>query len=86
MSNLEWIKDVIYLLPIAGLIWKGATLSAKVKQNESDIRSLKESTKESSGEILKKLDIINDKLSTMQIDIAIVKDFKETEESRRGEK
>lgn len=86
MSNLEWIKDIIYLLPIAGLIWKAATLSAKVKQNESDINEIKADTTKSSGEILKKLDLINEKLNLMQIDIAVFKDFKENEERKKEAK
>lgn len=86
MSNLEWIKDVIYLLPIAGLIWKAATLSAKVKQNECDINEIKADTTKSSGEILKKLNLINEKLNLMQIDIAVFKDFKENEERKKESK
>lgn len=86
MSSLEWIKDIIYLLPIAGLIWKAATLSAKVKQNENDINEIKADTTKSSGEILKKLDLINEKLNLMQIDIAVFKDFKENEERKKEAK
>lgn len=83
MSSLEWIKDVVYLMPVAGLIWKAATLSSKVRQNEQDIKEIKTDTAKSSDEILKKLDVISDKLNFMQIDIAILKDFKNTEERKK---
>lgn len=36
----EWIKDVITLLPIAGLIWKAATQSAKLKELEEKQKEL----------------------------------------------
>ena len=36
MENIEWLKDVLYLLPVAGLIWKAAVMSSKIKQNEKD--------------------------------------------------
>jgi hypothetical protein len=38
--NYEWIKDVITLLPIAGLIWKAATQSAKIKELEEKQKEL----------------------------------------------
>lgn len=38
--NYEWIKDVITLLPIAGLIWKAATQSAKLKELEEKQKDL----------------------------------------------
>lgn len=38
--NYEWIKDVITLLPIAGLIWKAATQSAKLKELEEKQKEL----------------------------------------------
>lgn len=80
MTNIEWIKDIIYLLPIAGLIWKAATLSSKVKQNEIDIQRLRENSTTNTAEILKKLDTISEKLNAVQIDIALLKDFKEKQE------
>lgn len=84
MSGLEWIKDIIYLLPICALIWKAAVLSSKVRQNEEDIEEIKGDTEKSSGEILKKLDIISDKLNRMQIDMAVMKEFKETQEHMKN--
>lgn len=38
--NYEWIKDIITLLPIAGLIWKAATQSAKLKELEEKQKEL----------------------------------------------
>lgn len=86
MSNLEWIKDIVYLLPICALIWKAAVLSSKVRQNETDIDEIKGDTDRSSREILKRLDIISDKLNLMQIDMAVMKEFKETQEHRKNGK
>ncbi len=38
--NYEWIKDIITLLPIAGLIWKAATQAAKLKELEGKQKEL----------------------------------------------
>ena len=38
--NYKWIKDIITLLPIAGLIWKAATQSAKLKELEEKQKEL----------------------------------------------
>lgn len=37
MSEVAWIQDVIYLLPLVGLIWKAAQQSSEVKQLRKDM-------------------------------------------------
>ena len=37
----DWIKDIIYMLPLAGLIWKASTQASQIKQNTKDIETLK---------------------------------------------
>ena len=34
------IAGVIYMIPVATLIWKAATLASRVKNNEEDIKAL----------------------------------------------
>ena len=41
MDKIDWLRDVIYLLPIAGIIWKGALMSAKIKENAKEIEECK---------------------------------------------
>lgn len=33
----EWIGQLIYLLPLAALIWKGALMAADLKQLKKDV-------------------------------------------------
>ena len=41
MESFAWIKDVITLLPIAGLIWKAATSASKIKELDEKYRECK---------------------------------------------
>lgn len=37
IEQISWIRDVAYLLPIAGLIWKAATMAAEIREMRKDI-------------------------------------------------
>ena len=41
MENIAWIKDLLYILPLLALVWKGAIMSAQIKSNTKDIEDLK---------------------------------------------
>lgn len=79
MSELIWIKDVIYLLPIAGLIWKAAMMSSKIKQNEKDIEEIKDDVKDQNKNILEALDRINTTMLSIQNDVTILKTYRKIE-------
>ena len=79
MENIAWLKDVIYLLPVAGLIWKAAQLSSKVKQNEKDIELIKGDVKEQNKNILDALDRINTTMLSIQNDVTILKTYRKIE-------
>lgn len=42
----EWISQLIYLLPLAALIWKAAQLAADVKDLRHDLSVLQEQVKD----------------------------------------
>ena len=79
MENIVWLKDVIYLLPIACLIWKAAQLSSKIKQNEKDIELIKGDVKEQNKNILDALDRINTTMLSIQNDVTILKTYRKIE-------
>ena len=79
MENIEWLKDVIYLIPLMALVWKGASLSGKVKQNESDIKELKSGIKEQFSEILASLKSMNSIMQSLKTDIDVLKALRKNE-------
>lgn len=79
MSELVWIKDVIYLLPVAGLIWKAAMMSSKIKQNEKEIEEIKGDVKDQNKNILEALDRINTTMLSIKCDVEILKAYRKTE-------
>jgi hypothetical protein len=73
MEKISWIKDVILLIPIFALVWKAATLSGRIKQNEEDIKNLKVVAQSQYNTILQKLDEMKDTMSALRLDIEILK-------------
>lgn len=73
MENITWIKDVVFLIPIFALVWKAATLSSRIKQNEDDIKNLKVVAQSQYNTILQKLDEMKDTMSALRLDIEILK-------------
>lgn len=79
MSDLIWLKDIIYLLPIAGLIWKAAMMSSRIKQNEKEIEEIKGDVKDQNKNILEALDRINTTMLSIQNDVTILKTYRKIE-------
>ena len=79
MENFVWIKDVIYLLPVAALIWKASQLSAKIKQNEKDIEILKGDLKDQNKQIIESLNNINATMADIKQEVAVLKMYRKME-------
>lgn len=79
MENIMWIKDVIYLLPVAALIWKASQLSAKIKQNEKDIEILKGDLKDQNKQIIESLNNINATMADIKQEVAVLKMYRKME-------
>lgn len=73
MENIEWLKDVIYLIPVAGLIWKASAMSSKVKSNEDKIKEIRTITDRQNEAILASLDKMNTVMTEIQQDVAVLK-------------
>ncbi len=73
MDKIEWIRDIIYLLPIAGLIWSGATMANKIRQNEKDIEELKKENKENQNILVDKVNMLMESVQGIRIDLACLK-------------
>lgn len=67
------IAGVIYLIPIAALIWKAATLASRVTQNEKDIKEVKSLQAENNKAVLDALKQLNDTMEKVKLDIEIIK-------------
>lgn len=72
-ATIDLIKDIIYLIPICTLIWKAASMSAKIKENSKDIEDLKNLAKEQNTAILASLEKMNQALSEIRTDVAVLK-------------
>lgn len=79
MNSIEWIKDVIFLLPIAGLIWKAAIQTAQIKQNTKDIESIKKDSETNQQKILGALNSMNDIMQQLKLDVEIIKALRKQE-------
>ena len=79
MENIVWIKDVIYLLPVAALIWKASQLSAKIKQNEKDIEILKGDLKDQNKQIIESLNNINATMAEIKTEVEVIKAYRKLE-------
>jgi hypothetical protein len=73
MNQIEWLKDIIYILPIATLIWRFALMSARVKQNEKDIAEMKTLSQKQNEAIIASLDKMNTVMIEIQQDVAVLK-------------
>lgn len=40
MEVKEWINTVVYLLPLAALVWKAAKMSATIEQQQAELKRL----------------------------------------------
>ncbi len=80
MENITWLKDVLFLLPIAGLIWKAAMLSAKVKQNEQDIAEMKTLSQKQNEAIIASLNKLQETMTEIRTDVSILKVLRDKEE------
>ena len=86
MDKIEWIRDVIFLLPIAGIIWKGALMSAKIKENTKEIAECKSIIQRQNDVIQKQNDTIMTTLNVMttaindiRTDVSILKALRDNE-------
>jgi hypothetical protein len=73
MNQIEWLRDIIYVLPIATLIWRFALMSARVKQNEKDIAEMKTLSQKQNEAIIASLDKMNTVMIEIQQDVAVLK-------------
>lgn len=69
----QWISDLIYLLPLAAIIWKGALMAGQIKENQKDIDELKRLTGEQNKQILESLNTLNASITEIKIDLAEIK-------------
>lgn len=67
------IAGIIYLIPVAALIWKAATLSSKVLQNEKDIAAVKQQVSTQSERIISSLEELNKTMQAIKLDVEILK-------------
>lgn len=79
MNNIEWIKDVILILPIAGLIWKAAMQSAQIKQNTKDIESIRKDSETNQQKILGALNSMNNIMQQLKLDVEVIKALRKQE-------
>ena len=75
----DWIKDVIYMLPLAGLIWKASNQASQIKQNTKDIENLKAESENNQKQILSSLQDMNKIMSQLKTDVEIIKALRKEE-------
>lgn len=83
MENIEWLKDVIYLIPVAGLIWKAATMGARIKQNETDIKECKKVVDRQNESIISSLDKLQETMTEIRTDVSVLKALRKEEKDEK---
>lgn len=78
------IAGIIYLIPIATLIWKAATLASRVNQNEKDIKKIEIAQAENNKAVLDALNKLNETMEKVKLDIEIIK-IQRQMESKKNE-
>ena len=76
----EWISDLIYLIPLAAIIWKGALMAAQIKENTKEIDELKRTVDGQNKQVLDSLTQLNASITEIKVDLAELKAL------RKGEK
>lgn len=84
MDKIQWLKDVIYILPLVGLVWKAATQNAQIKSNAEDIKELKEQIYSKNDEIIHSLNKLNESIQAIRCEVEVIKALrkKEVEEEK----
>ena len=84
MDKIDWIRDVVYLLPIAGIIWKGALMSAKIKENAKEIEECKTVIQKQNDAIIESLNRLTNTMNDIKTDVSVLKALRDNEITRRS--
>ena len=79
------IAGVLYLLPLGALVWKAATLSSRVNQNEKDIKEVKQLQAENNKAVLDALNKLNDTMEKVRLDVEILKVVSQIKKGKENE-
>ena len=79
MENISWLKDILYLIPLLALVWKGAIMASQIKSNTKDIEALKKDVKEQNSSILTALEKINETMNSIKVDVVELKTYRKIE-------
>lgn len=79
------IAGIIYLLPLGALVWKAATLSSRVTQNEKDIKEVKSLQAENNKAVLDALKQLNDTMEKVRLDVEILKVVSQIKKGKENE-
>ncbi len=73
------IAGIVYILPLCALVWKAATLSSRINQNEKDIKEIKVLQAENNKAVLDALKQLNTTMEKVRLDVEILKIQKQME-------
>lgn len=77
------IAGILYLLPFCALVWKAATLSSRVTQNEKDIKDVKLLQAENNKAVLDALKQLNETMEKVRLDVELIKLQKQIEDRQK---
>lgn len=80
MNQIEWLKDIIYILPLAALIWKAATLAAEQKSLRKEVDLLKSQNFAEKSALQQSLDKVIDDINDVKISVARIETKLEEED------
>lgn len=86
LSDIAWIKDIIYILPLAGLIWKGATMNSQVKRNSEEIKECKDIIQKQNEAIISSLNKLTDTMNDIKLDVSVLKALRDEEVGKKTTK
>lgn len=83
MSQIEWLKDIIYILPLAALIWKAASLAAEQKSLRKEVDLLKSQNFAEKSALQQSLDKVIEDIN--EVKISVVRIETKLEEKEKGD-
>ena len=69
MNQIEWLKDIIYILPLAALIWKAASLASEQKYLRKEIDLLKTQNFAEKSALQQSLDKVIEDINEVKISV-----------------
>lgn len=87
MEQIAWIRDFIYILPIAGLIWKASAMAQELKELRKDVDFAHDKIRNEEASRDTALDSMRDTVEEIKLTVVEIKTkLEERKDNKRSNK